>query len=270
MDRRSKTYRWTRASQLWFESCGFCRPWSRLHNAPAPRAWLVESATTLYITVPVILFSKLLFSPLFFMCAALGFPVNTVAMCTGYFHADPHPGNLLATRAGDLVYLDFGMMSEAPLSARFSPTLVLCSFFTFFFTSTEDIFFCVVHEGEVLRLMTEMLPENYMQIFKHCHKELVNLTDMESWLMLCTWWIESMVQWPVTTTRWVSFNRYHVHCQKSFNLELSGICDFQALFQSMQKLRTSRIFLIENLVLPSHSKPVLSVRWAFCQRSFLV
>jgi hypothetical protein len=121
------------------------------------------------------------------MCAALGFPVNTVAMCTGYFHADPHPGNLLATRAGDLVYLDFGMMSEAPLSARFSPTLVLCSFFTFFFTSTEDIFFCVVHEGEVLRLMTEMLPENYMQIFKHCHKELVNLTDMESWLMLCTW-----------------------------------------------------------------------------------
>ena len=26
----------------------------------------------------------------------------------GYFHADPHPGNLLATRNGDLVYLDFG------------------------------------------------------------------------------------------------------------------------------------------------------------------
>ena len=27
---------------------------------------------------------------------------------------DPHPGNLLATREGNLVYLDFGMMSEAP------------------------------------------------------------------------------------------------------------------------------------------------------------
>ncbi|KAG0574287.1 hypothetical protein KC19_VG250800 [Ceratodon purpureus] len=37
----------------------------------------------------------------------------------GYFHADPHPGNILATRAGELVYLDFGMMSEAPLSARY-------------------------------------------------------------------------------------------------------------------------------------------------------
>jgi aarF domain-containing kinase len=38
----------------------------------------------------------------------------------GFFHADPHPGNLLATKSGDLVYLDFGMMSEAPQQARFA------------------------------------------------------------------------------------------------------------------------------------------------------
>ncbi|MCJ8280585.1 MAG: AarF/ABC1/UbiB kinase family protein [Rivularia sp. ALOHA_DT_140] len=30
----------------------------------------------------------------------------------GFFHADPHPGNLLATYDGKLAYLDFGMMSE--------------------------------------------------------------------------------------------------------------------------------------------------------------
>ncbi len=30
----------------------------------------------------------------------------------GFFHADPHPGNLLATTEGKLAYLDFGMMSE--------------------------------------------------------------------------------------------------------------------------------------------------------------
>jgi predicted unusual protein kinase regulating ubiquinone biosynthesis (AarF/ABC1/UbiB family) len=30
----------------------------------------------------------------------------------GFFHADPHPGNLLAMRNGKLAYLDFGMMSE--------------------------------------------------------------------------------------------------------------------------------------------------------------
>ena len=36
----------------------------------------------------------------------------------GFFHADPHPGNLLAMRDGRLAYLDFGMMSEVkPLSA---------------------------------------------------------------------------------------------------------------------------------------------------------
>lgn len=38
----------------------------------------------------------------------------------GYFHADPHPGNLLATPDGRLAFLDFGMMSETPESARFA------------------------------------------------------------------------------------------------------------------------------------------------------
>ena len=33
----------------------------------------------------------------------------------GYFHADPHPGNLLVTPRGELVYLDFGMMGERTL-----------------------------------------------------------------------------------------------------------------------------------------------------------
>lgn len=38
----------------------------------------------------------------------------------GYFHADPHPGNLLATADGKLAFLDFGMMSETPQQARFA------------------------------------------------------------------------------------------------------------------------------------------------------
>jgi len=53
--------------------------------------------------------------------------VNVGIECTlrqlldhGYFHADPHPGNLLATASGDLVWLDFGMMSEAPQYARYA------------------------------------------------------------------------------------------------------------------------------------------------------
>lgn len=38
----------------------------------------------------------------------------------GYFHADPHPGNLLATPDGKLAFLDFGMMSETPEQARYA------------------------------------------------------------------------------------------------------------------------------------------------------
>lgn len=37
----------------------------------------------------------------------------------GFFHADPHPGNLLATPDGKLAYLDFGMMSEVKPHQRY-------------------------------------------------------------------------------------------------------------------------------------------------------
>ena len=37
----------------------------------------------------------------------------------GFFHADPHPGNLLATVDGKLAYLDFGMMSEVKPYQRY-------------------------------------------------------------------------------------------------------------------------------------------------------
>ncbi|MGB3691392.1 MAG: AarF/ABC1/UbiB kinase family protein [Spirulinaceae cyanobacterium] len=37
----------------------------------------------------------------------------------GFFHADPHPGNLLATPDGKLAYLDFGMMSTIKPHQRY-------------------------------------------------------------------------------------------------------------------------------------------------------
>ena len=36
----------------------------------------------------------------------------------GFFHADPHPGNILALKDGSLCYLDFGMMSEVENNSR--------------------------------------------------------------------------------------------------------------------------------------------------------
>lgn len=36
----------------------------------------------------------------------------------GFFHADPHPGNLVATESGCLAYFDFGMMGDIPRHYR--------------------------------------------------------------------------------------------------------------------------------------------------------
>ncbi|CAA7398731.1 unnamed protein product [Spirodela intermedia] len=36
----------------------------------------------------------------------------------GFFHADPHPGNLVATTDGSLAYFDFGMMGDIPRHYR--------------------------------------------------------------------------------------------------------------------------------------------------------
>ena len=37
----------------------------------------------------------------------------------GFFHADPHAGNLIAMKSGKLCYLDFGMVSYVESSQRF-------------------------------------------------------------------------------------------------------------------------------------------------------
>lgn len=37
---------------------------------------------------------------------------TTQILKTGFFHADPHPGNLAIDTDGSLIYYDFGMMGE--------------------------------------------------------------------------------------------------------------------------------------------------------------
>lgn len=39
-------------------------------------------------------------------------------LINGYFHADPHPGNLLVNKKGELILLDFGMVKTVPNDKR--------------------------------------------------------------------------------------------------------------------------------------------------------
>jgi predicted unusual protein kinase regulating ubiquinone biosynthesis (AarF/ABC1/UbiB family) len=43
---------------------------------------------------------------------------TTQMLINGYFHADPHPGNLLVSTEGELILLDFGMVKSVPNDSR--------------------------------------------------------------------------------------------------------------------------------------------------------
>ncbi|WP_348653155.1 AarF/UbiB family protein [uncultured Sulfurimonas sp.] len=43
---------------------------------------------------------------------------TTQMLINGYFHADPHPGNLLVSKEGTLILLDFGMVKTIPNNTR--------------------------------------------------------------------------------------------------------------------------------------------------------
>jgi predicted unusual protein kinase regulating ubiquinone biosynthesis (AarF/ABC1/UbiB family) len=43
---------------------------------------------------------------------------TTQMLINGYFHADPHPGNLLVNKKGELILLDFGMVKSVPNYSR--------------------------------------------------------------------------------------------------------------------------------------------------------
>ena len=53
-------------------------------------------------------------------CSDLGvITYLTQLLETGFFHADPHPGNMLRTEKGELVILDFGLMTEITPDQRY-------------------------------------------------------------------------------------------------------------------------------------------------------
>lgn len=58
----------------------------------------------------------------------------------GFFHADPHPGNLVATEGGSLAYFDFGMMGDIPRHYRVGLIQMVCeTFLNLFFIQLMNL-----------------------------------------------------------------------------------------------------------------------------------
>ncbi|MCP4805437.1 MAG: AarF/ABC1/UbiB kinase family protein [Proteobacteria bacterium] len=62
----------------------------------------------------------------------------------GFFHADPHPGNLLLTEDGKLAFLDFGLCGSLTADMRDTLVTVIVSLV---FQDAETLALCIYHAG---------------------------------------------------------------------------------------------------------------------------
>ncbi|KAG9451414.1 hypothetical protein H6P81_011379 [Aristolochia fimbriata] len=81
----------------------------------------------------------------------------------GFFHADPHPGNLVATSDGYLAYFDFGMMGDIPRHYRVGLIRVLVHFVNRDALGLANDFLSLgfIPEGVDLQLVAEALDASF-------------------------------------------------------------------------------------------------------------
>ena len=82
---------------------------------------------------------------------------------TGFFHADPHPGNMLRTDDGKLCVLDFGLMSELEDYQKYGMIGAITHL-------VKKDYYRVVEDFEYLGFLPEDHPplETYVPTFKTC------------------------------------------------------------------------------------------------------
>ncbi|KAM0942588.1 putative ABC-type Cd(2+) transporter [Dioscorea sansibarensis] len=73
---------------------------------------------------------------------------------TGFFHADPHPGNLAIDRDGSIIYYDFGMMGEIK---SFTRERLLELFYAVYEKDSNKVIRCLI-DLEALQPTGDMLP----------------------------------------------------------------------------------------------------------------
>ena len=83
-------------------------------------------------------------------------------------HADPHPGNFLVSKKGDLIALDFGCMKSIPLSF-YKPYFELADDKTLL---NEDVFVEKMYALEILR---ENDPKEEFEFFKAMFHEMLSI-----------------------------------------------------------------------------------------------
>ncbi|OGT98177.1 MAG: ABC transporter [Geobacteraceae bacterium GWC2_48_7] len=95
----------------------------------------------------------------------------------GFFHADPHPGNLLVTSQGELVLLDFGMVSRIPNATRLAMINMVKAAY-------ERDFELLVQATRKLGIVTDTAPQDDLtslaeEIFRIFDNEHLSATSMQ-------------------------------------------------------------------------------------------
>jgi ubiquinone biosynthesis protein len=95
----------------------------------------------------------------------------------GFFHADPHPGNLLVTSRGELVLLDFGMVSRIPNATRLAMINAVKAAY-------ERDFELLVQATRKLGIITESAPQDELtglaeEIFRIFDNQHLSATTMQ-------------------------------------------------------------------------------------------
>ena len=107
--------------------------------------------------------------------------VDTLVQCSlkqmldlGYFHADPHAGNLLATDDGKLCYLDFGMMSYLDEAQRLSIVEAVVHLVNRDFDALADLYVRMgfIRQGVDVRPIVEGLGKALPDVLDASVKEL--------------------------------------------------------------------------------------------------
>ena len=102
----------------------------------------------------------------------------------GFFHADPHPGNLLVTPQGELVLLDFGMVSRIPNATRLAMINAVKA-------SYERDFELLVQATRKLGIITDSAPqdeltalsEEIFRIFDNDHLSAISMQELAFGIM---------------------------------------------------------------------------------------